>query len=89
MGILIAKSMQNPKKYADGLPTAISLYIQLIISCAILGICGNFQFDGYKISHRLTKMSQSRFCSSASPAAEGCLGLVRPFSTFDFGSMND
>jgi hypothetical protein len=63
MGILIAKSMQNPKKYADGLPTAISLYIQLIISCAILGICGNFQFDGYKISHRLTKMSQSRFCS--------------------------
>jgi len=60
--ILAAKSMQNPKKYANGLAIVIPEYIQLIILYGLLSICGNLQFYGYKISHRLTKMSQARFC---------------------------
>jgi hypothetical protein len=62
-GILAAKSMQNPKKYANGFPIIISEYIRLIILYAYLGISANLQFCWYKISHRLTKMSEARFCS--------------------------
>jgi hypothetical protein len=58
---LVAKSMQNLKKCASGLPTIISEYIQPTILDADLSDCGNFQFDRYKILHRLTKMSLARF----------------------------
>jgi len=60
-GILAARSMQNPKKYANGFQIIISEYIRLIILYAHLGISANLQFCWYKNITSIDKNVRSSF----------------------------